>query len=178
MKAEESTYLSASQLASISTKQISKKKGIKNYAKRIWKFLTRKTTIIEVICSLLIILFIYTGFNKLMDLHKFKGEMGRSPFIEQWAGKIAYIIPWGEILLVFALVIPKTRLLGLYLSLSLMSLFTGYIWLMLNYAYDLPCSCGGIISKMTWHEHLLFNASFTGLIIIAILLYTKQQKRI
>jgi uncharacterized membrane protein YphA (DoxX/SURF4 family) len=135
--------------------------------------LKKKNTYVEIISALLIILFIYTGINKLMDIGKFKYEMGRSPFIENMSGIIAYSLPPGEILLALLLIIKRTRLLGLYLSFALMTVFTGYIWLMLNYAYDLPCSCGGIISKLTWHEHLIFNSVFTGLTMIAVILQSK-----
>lgn len=132
--------------------------------------LSKRTTIVEIISALLIILFIYTGINKMMDFAKFKYEMGRSPFIQNMAGFIAYTLPPGELLISLVLIIKRTRLLGLYISFVIMALFTGYIWLMLNYAYDLPCSCGGIISKMSWDEHLRFNSVFTGLALIGIML--------
>jgi hypothetical protein len=135
--------------------------------------LKKKNTYVEIISALLIILFIYTGLNKMMDIDKFKFEMGRSPFIQNMSGFIAYTLPTGEMLLALLLIIKRTRLLGLYFSFALMALFTGYIWLMLNYAYDLPCSCGGIISKMSWHQHLVFNAVFTGLSMVAIILQSK-----
>ena len=138
--------------------------------RRIAAGLKRKNTYVEFICTLLIVLFIYTGLNKIMDLDKFKFEMGRSPFIQDISGFIAYALPAGELLLVLALIIKRTRLLGLYLSFSLMALFTGYIWLMLNYAWDLPCSCGGIISKLSWRDHLVFNAVFTVLTMIGVIL--------
>jgi hypothetical protein len=137
---------------------------------RMGRGLTKRTAIVEIISALLIILFIYTGINKIMDFTKFKYEMGRSPFIQNMAGFIAYTLPPGELLIALALILKRTRLLGLYLSLFIMALFTGYIWLMLNYAYDLPCSCGGIISKLSWDDHLKFNAVFTGLAMIGIIL--------
>jgi hypothetical protein len=140
---------------------------------RTGRFLTRRATIVEIISALLIILFIYTGLNKMMDYEKFRFEMGRSPFIQNMSGFIAATLPAGEILLALALIIKRTRLLGLYLSFFLMALFTGYIWLMLNYAYDLPCSCGGVLSAMTWHDHLIFNGVFTGLAMIGVILQSK-----
>src|SRR5688500_13093013 len=83
---------------------------------RMGKFLAKKTTILEIICALHIILFIYTGLNKMMDIDKFKFEMGRSPFIQNMAGLIAYTLPVGEMLLALLLIMKRTRLLGLYLS--------------------------------------------------------------
>lgn len=125
--------------------------------------------IVEVVSSLLVILFIYTGITKLMDFKTFRLQLVRSPFIENIAVFIAYTLPIGELLIATALIIKQTRLLGLYLSFWLMTLFTGYIWLMLNYAYDLPCSCGGILAAMSWKDHLIFNGIFTLLAIIGII---------
>lgn len=140
---------------------------------KIGRFLTKRTTIVEIIGALLIILFIYTGLNKMMDYEKFKFEMGRSPFIQNMSGFIAATLPAGEILIALALIIKRTRLLGLYLSFFIMALFTGYIWLMLNYAYDLPCSCGGVLAKMSWNDHLYFNAAFTVLAMTGVILQSK-----
>jgi hypothetical protein len=141
---------------------------------RMGRFLAKKATIVEIICALHIILFIYTGINKIMDHEKFKLEMGRSPFIQNIASFIAVAIPAGELLIALALIIKPTRLLGLYLSFFLMALFTGYIWLMLTYAYDLPCSCGGVLAKMSWNDHLYFNAGFTVLAMIAAIFQSKM----
>lgn len=129
--------------------------------KRLGKFLIKKETIVEMICALLIVLFLYTGVNKMWDYNEFKTQMGRSPFIADMNGLIAATLPAGEMLLAFLLVIKKTRYWGLFLSFLLMGLFTGYIWLMLTYAPDLPCSCGGILAAMNWKDHLYFNAAFT-----------------
>jgi hypothetical protein len=123
--------------------------------------ITQKNTIVEIVCALFIILFIYTGLNKIIDFKNFRFQMGRSPFIQNMAGLIAATLPAGELLISIALIIKRTRLLGLYASFFLMTLFTGYIWLMLNYAFDLPCSCGGIIGAMSWNGHLIFNIGFT-----------------
>ncbi|NML21080.1 hypothetical protein HHL16_09360 [Pseudoflavitalea sp. G-6-1-2] len=134
------------------------------------RFLSKKETITEAICALLIILFLYTGVNKMWDYNEFKTQMGRSPFIGELNGFIAAALPAGEMLLSLLLVIKKTRYIGLYLSFLLMGMFTGYIWLMLTYAPDLPCSCGGILAAMDWKDHLYFNAGFTVLAAIGMLL--------
>jgi hypothetical protein len=140
---------------------------------RMGRGLTKRTTIIEIICALLIILFIYTGINKIMDFAKFKYEMGRSPFIQDMAKFISVTLPPGELLIALALIIKRTRLLGLYVSFALMALFTGYIWMMLNYDFDLPCSCGGIISKLTWNDHLIVNSAITLMTGIGIIIQSR-----
>lgn len=128
---------------------------------------------IEIIVAILILVFIYTGLNKILDYSKFEFTLGRSPFIQNMAGFIAKTLPTGEIILAFSLVFKRTRLIGLYASFFLMLLFTGYIWLMLNYAYDLPCSCGGVLAALSWPNHLIFNIILTILAFIGIVLQSK-----
>lgn len=137
---------------------------------KVWKIS------IEIIVALLIVLWIYTGLNKMMEYEKFRTQLGGSPFIQPLAGFIAIVLPSGELLLAALLIFKRTRKLGLYFSFGLMLLFTGYIWIMLNYAYDLPCSCGGVLAKLSWSDHLIFNSGFTLLALVGILLIEKLSK--
>lgn len=133
-------------------------------------------TIVEIISSLLILLFIYTGLSKMLDYSEFRLQLGKSPFITHFASLVAWTLPAFEILVALALFFKKSRLVGLYASLFLMTMFTAYIYAMLNYSYDLPCSCGGIISKMTWGQHLWFNVGYTVLAVAGTFLESKQYK--
>jgi uncharacterized membrane protein YphA (DoxX/SURF4 family) len=135
----------------------------------------KRNTVVEIISSLLILLFVYAAVSKLLDYETFKLQLGKSPFITQFAGITAWALPVGEILLGLALTYKPTRLVGLYASLFLMTMFTAYIYAMLHYSYYIPCSCGGILSKMDWNTHLWFNVGFVGLSIVGILLQTKKE---
>ena len=137
----------------------------------------KRKIVIEIICSLLIVLFIYTGLSKMLDYSEFRLQLGKSPFITRFANPVAWTLPAIEILVALALVFKRTRLFGLYASLFLITMFTAYIYAMLNYSYDLPCSCGGIISKMSWDQHLWFNVGFVILSITGILLQVKQNEQ-
>lgn len=127
---------------------------------------------IEIIVALFVVLWLYTGLNKLLDYSTFKSQLAKSPFVEYLAGLIGLTLPTGEIFIGAILVYKRTRLLGLYLSFSLMLLFTGYIWMMLRYAYDLPCSCGGVLTRLSWQDHLWFNSAFVLFSVIAIIFET------
>ncbi|ASZ14476.1 hypothetical protein KTO58_01425 [Chitinophaga pendula] len=125
---------------------------------------------IEAIIAVLLLLWIYTGLNKLIHYDKFRFEVGRSPFLQHLTSWVAITVPVAELLLAALLIFKRTRAAGLYASLFTMTLFTGYVYMMLHYASDLPCSCGGIIELLTWEQHLVVNALLTLLIAIAILL--------
>jgi len=128
----------------------------------------KKSTIVEIISSLLVFLFVYAALSKLLDFDKFKYQLGQSPFITHISRFVVWAIPLGEIAVSIALVIKRTRTAGLYLSFFLMLLFTGYIFIMLRYSSYLPCSCGGILSAMSWQQHFVFNLVFTLLSLLGI----------
>jgi hypothetical protein len=138
----------------------------------------KKTIIVEILSSLLILLFVYAALSKLFDYENFKLQLGKSPFITGFEGTVAWAIPAVEILTGLFLLIKRTRLFGLYVSLFLMTMFTAYIYAMLHYSYYIPCSCGGILSKMTWNQHLLFNILFVIFSITGILLETRKNEGI
>jgi hypothetical protein len=129
--------------------------------------------IIEAITAVLLLLWIYTGLNKLIHYDKFSFEVGRSPFLQYVAPWVAALVPLAELLIAALLISKRTRVTGLYASLFLMTLFTGYVYVMLRYAYDLPCSCGGIIELLTWEQHLAVNLMLTLLTVAAILLQSR-----
>ncbi len=128
---------------------------------------------IEAITALLLLLWIYTGLSKLIHYDKFSFEAGRSPFLQHIAPLVAVTVPAVELVIAALLIFKRTRVAGLYASLFLMTLFTGYVYIMLRYAYDLPCSCGGIIELLTWEQHLAVNFMMTLLTAIAILLQSR-----
>lgn len=104
-----------------------------------------------------ILLFCYAAISKAMDFENFQVQIGQSPLLSAYAGFVSYAVILLELLIVALLAIPKTNLIGLYSSTALMSAFTIYIYLILNYSDFVPCSCGGILEKLGWTEHLVFN---------------------
>lgn len=98
----------------------------------------------------------------------FKGVLQTAPLLRPFVATLAWAIPVSEIAVSLLLFLPRHRLLGLYASLGLLVLFTLYLAFMLLYSPHLPCSCGGVISHLSWPAHLLFNAFFIGMNVIAI----------
>lgn len=128
----------------------------------------------EVISSLLILLFVYTAISKLLDYQPFRMQLSKSPFITAYAVTISWALPLVEVLVAGLLLFNRTRILGLYTSLFLITMFTTYIYAMLQYSYDIPCSCGGVLAKMSWTQHLWFNIGFVVIAITGILLETAR----
>jgi hypothetical protein len=130
----------------------------------------KKNKSLEIISGLLVLLFAYAAVSKLFHYNDFKLQLGKSPYVNDFAGMVAWALPLGELAVVIALVINRTRLIGLYASLFLMTMFTAYIYAMLHFSYYIPCSCGGVLSQMSWGQHFIFNICFVALSIVGIFL--------
>jgi uncharacterized membrane protein YphA (DoxX/SURF4 family) len=135
----------------------------------------KKTILVEIICYLFILLFIYAAVSKLVDYEKFTVQLGQSPILTSYASIIAWAIPTIEVVISIMLANSKWRLSGLYASFSLMTMFTAYIIAITRFSDYIPCSCGGILQKMTWNQHLVFNIGFVLLGLLGILLLSKQK---
>ena len=122
----------------------------------------------EIIAALLILLFVYASISKLLGFELFASQLHISPLLSPISKVIAVVLPTIEIIIAGLLLFKRTQMTGLVGSIILLLLFTIYIMIMLAFYKNLPCSCGGVIAKMTWKEHLIFNLFFIVLCGIAI----------
>jgi hypothetical protein len=129
--------------------------------------------LIEIICALLIFLFIYTGVSKLLDHQTFRRQLSQSPFITSYASLLAWALPIGEIIIAGMLSFNRSRLPGLYGSFFLLCLFTFYLIAMLQLSYYIPCSCGGVLQALSWQAHIMLNIVFILLATAGTLLQPK-----
>jgi len=143
----------------------------------------KKTIIIDVISYLYALLFLYTGIFKVLDQESLKQTLYKSPLLHQFVPVVAVVIPFLELAIAVALLLPffrpapLPRRWGLCAGTALMAVFTLYIGYMLRVENGhLPCSCGGIIQVMNWHQHLYFNGTFTLLGLLAYWLNNRYNK--
>jgi hypothetical protein len=137
-----------------------------------------RNIIIEIICLLYVLLFVYATVSKVLDFENFRLQLGQSPLLSAFAFWISWTVPLGELLISALLIFRYTRLWGLVLAFNLMVMFTVYIFIILHYSSYVPCSCGGILEKMSWNTHMLFNVVFVLLGIIALRLHGNSQRQI
>ena len=105
-------------------------------------------------------MFVYAAISKLLDFETFTVQLAQSPLLSAYTGVIAWVVPGLEILIAVLLTIPKYRIPALYASFTLMVMFTAYIYIILNFSDFIPCSCGGVLEKLSWTQHLIFNIVF------------------
>jgi hypothetical protein len=124
---------------------------------------------LEFICLLYTLLFVYAATSKVLDFENFRIQLGQSPLLSSFSGLILFAVPAVEIIIAILLLVQKFRLIGLFSAYTLMVLFTAYIYILLNYSAFIPCSCGGIIQKLSWSQHIIFNIFFIVLAAIGVL---------
>ena len=128
--------------------------------------MSKKQVLIECVCALLILLFLYASVSKFLDFKTFIDQMNNQPLPNSWTPFLVWAI---------TLLFEYTRLVGLYTSLILMILFTFYTGIVLLHFFPyIPCSCGGVIQKLTWNQHLVLNLFYVGLAGLGIVLQRRM----
>lgn len=140
--------------------------------------MSRKLSV-ELITALLVILFAYTALSKMLDADTFRKQMLNQPLPDVLRDNLFWLVPTTEIVTSILLLIKPLRYYGLMVAGFLMSAFTLYVILILanTFAY-IPCSCGGVLSSMSWPVHLIFNIFFMLLAFTGLLIEHKQRRAV
>ncbi len=121
----------------------------------------RRNFVITAITILLLMLWIPVVFDKVTKFANFKAEIIQQPLPDWFLGVLVYLLLFLEIATVLSLIPLRTRKMGYWLSFGLLLSFTAYVGLALLGVWgQVPCSCGSVISGMSWRQHFLFNGSF------------------
>lgn len=128
----------------------------------------------EIILFLCVALFVYAAATKLLDLEKFVVQIGQSPILTSYKRILAWLVPGLEFVIAALMIIPKTRLAGLYAFFGMMTMFTFYIVLASRFSTYIPCSCGGVLENMSWTQHLYFNVFFMVISGVGVMLGLKR----
>ena len=132
-----------------------------------------RVIIVDAIAYLILALFMYTAASKLFAIRSFSSTLSKSPLIGEYSKLVAWGIPITELVIGVLLIFAPIRKWGLYASFVLMILFTLYLLYMIFSGSKLPCHCGGVISTMTWQQHIWFNLGFVLVAFTGIFLYRK-----
>lgn len=128
----------------------------------------KKKIAIEIINALIVLLWVYAAISKLLEFDTFKVQLSKSPLLTRFAGAVAIALPGVELLVAAALISKRFYQLGLYGTLFLLVAFTAYLIVITNFSHYIPCSCGGILSGMSWNTHIAFNCLFIVLTLVAV----------
>jgi hypothetical protein len=126
---------------------------------------------------ILAIVFLYAAIMKGMDFAVFVTDMKKSPLLEPYNTVIlAVIVLSVEVTTAVLLTFKKTEGFALYLSFFIMLIFSLYLSVLYFNYENAPCSCGGILGRMSYPIHIAFNFSLTVLSLLAILIRKNQSE--
>ena len=131
------------------------------------------------VSMLVIILFFYATIAKTHDMNLFRSQMMQSPLLPSLLiGFLSVAVPVAEVTAALLLMFNKTRLAGMYLAYSIMFGFSLYL-IMLVWLFNdaIPCACGGILGRMGYTAHIIFNILFTILTLTSIIVLEKTKNR-
>nr|WP_121272133.1 MauE/DoxX family redox-associated membrane protein [Pedobacter schmidteae] len=135
-----------------------------------------RTIALEIIIGLLVLLWVYAAISKWLE-PRFIYQLTSSPLVGYNFGHVLYwILPTGELIIAGLLLFNRTKRTGLILSAGLLGIFTTYIIYILAFAPAVPCSCGGVIAKFSWTQHLIFNITYFLLNVVAIFLHRRKSE--
>jgi hypothetical protein len=136
-----------------------------------------KNRILAITRGALILLFFYVAGSKLYDFSGFRSELSLQVFPIAFQPVLLIGIPASEFLAVALLAFPGTKIYGFWLSAALTAAFTIYILgALLHFYPKIPCSCGGVLRKMGWKQHFVFNLVFFALSIYGLIQTLKERR--
>ena len=118
----------------------------------------------QMISFAFILLWTYTGLDKLIRLEESRKAFLNQPMPNELEEILAFAVPGIELLLALLLLFSITRWWGYLGSILLLTVFTTYVGLIWVGAFPrVPCNCAGILESLGWAEHFVLNMICIGL---------------
>ncbi|MEB2786826.1 MauE/DoxX family redox-associated membrane protein [Algoriphagus persicinus] len=118
---------------------------------------------------LLILLWAYTGFDKILRWDASWKAFHNQTFPAELAEVLAFAVPISELLIALLLLFSVSRWWGYLSSILLLTVFTTYVGLIWVGAFPrVPCNCAGILESLGWAEHFWLNSFMIVLSIIGL----------
>lgn len=113
--------------------------------------------LISLIAIALAVLFAYVAVGKLEHYALFSLQLQQFPFSIPVLHRQAWVVPVLELVISFLLLLPATRLKGLFASLFLLGLYTLYLTGMLGSRFNSSCNCGEPFPSLSLKMHIVFT---------------------
>ncbi|HEX6916330.1 MAG TPA: MauE/DoxX family redox-associated membrane protein [Chitinophagaceae bacterium] len=130
----------------------------------------------SLITSIMVFVYTYTALSKLLHVKTNVSVLHELPLLNYFAPFLAFFIPLAELSLVILLLVPARNKQALYLSLGMLAVFTIYLITALIAGFHLPCTCGGVLEKLSWRQHVLFNLFLIAFNVVAIRCKSSSRK--
>jgi len=129
------------------------------------------------ISSILVVLWIYTGLDKMIRFEESRKAFHNQTFPAELAEALSYLIPGVELLIALLLLFSVTRWWGYLGSVLLLTVFVTYVGLIWVGAFPrVPCNCAGILESLGWAEHFFLNLICIGIGVWGLRLEARNEK--
>lgn len=138
----------------------------------------RRRKINTLISFILILLFSYTGLDKLINWQQSNKAFHNQTFPPELADILSYAVPGLELILALLLAFQAFRWWGYLGSILILTVFLTYIGLIWVGAFPrVPCNCAGILESLDWAEHFFLNLLLILLGILGLKMTESIQKQ-
>ena len=134
-----------------------------------------KKVALYIITVLFIVLFLYTGIDKLRNSEALSMQIKEIPFLNPVANWLLGLVACIELIVVILLARKSSRLAGLYACLILMLSFTLYLILIGYFSDGVTCSCGGFLTQIPQNIHIILNVCLACLALTGIYLEKRMK---
>ena len=141
--------------------------------------LAKKERALEYIVYLFTLLFTYAGIRKLIDLDMFVKEVwGFAIYGSKAMIRAEFtLLSCAELLVAIMLILPRTRLVGIYATFILIVTINICFFILQQYAKVIPMYYGGIIPEAPFIVHFIFNLCLLFLALVATLMAIETRKQ-
>jgi hypothetical protein len=113
--------------------------------------------LVKLIAIALAVLFACTAVDKLEHYALFSLQLQQLPFSNPVLHQQAWVVPGVELIIALLLLLPATRLKGLFASLFLLSVYTLFLTSMLRSLFYCACQCGEPFQSLSLKMHIVFT---------------------
>jgi hypothetical protein len=123
--------------------------------------LSNSKKLISNLCSIVLsVFFAYAGIYMLYYKHFFEWQLNDTVFLKNYTGVIVWIVPIFELIISLFLLVPRTRIVGFYLSFFLLLGILSIIFILQHFFERGPCVCIGIFPSLSWLQQNLITIGF------------------
>jgi len=122
----------------------------------------------EVVALIIVIVLLYAAINKLIHYRSFRFLLGITPTLKGMVSALTFAIPILELSIGILILLQKTKLAGLYLSIGL---FIIYLVGMFQLKLYVPNIRGGILDRLSFTQYVILNTLLLVLAILGIVIH-------
>lgn len=134
---------------------------------------TKRKVLSEVITLLIIVVLIYAAINKFINYRSFRLVLGITPSLKEMVSVLTWAIPLIELSIAILVMLQKTKIVGLYLSICLFFIYLLGMFQLKLYA---PNIRGGLLDGLSFTQYVIVNTFLLTLSLAGILLYSVNKR--